>query len=87
MITPISNPQISHSTFQSSDQSFHLPILRLFIPLSNLQISQADSTFHLVMVAERMEESLVLLSHTLCVPLSEVAVIKINARKDTVSIE
>jgi len=46
-------------------------------------ISQADSTFHLVMVAERMEESLVLLSHALCVPLSEVAVIKINARKNS----
>ena len=87
MITPISNPQISHSTFQSSDQSFHLPILRLVTKLSNPQIGQADSTFHLVMVAERMEESLVLLSHALCVPLSEVAVMKINARKNSVSIK
>ncbi|XP_042865399.1 galactosylceramide sulfotransferase-like [Penaeus japonicus] len=43
-------------------------------------IEDADKQFGLVMVAERMDESLVLLSHFLCWDLRDVVVLKVNAR-------
>nr|XP_027224669.1 galactosylceramide sulfotransferase-like [Penaeus vannamei] len=43
-------------------------------------VDAADKQFGLVMVAERMDESLVLLSHFLCWDLSDVVVLKVNAR-------
>ncbi len=39
--------------------------------------------FSLVMLAERMEESLVLLSHHLCLPLFMMAGLRKNARGDS----
>lgn len=44
------------------------------------QVERADRQFGLVMLAERMEESLVLLSHFLCWDLNDVIVLKVNAR-------
>ena len=41
-----------------------------------------DSNFALVMIVERMEESLVLLADKLCWPLHYVATLKLNARSD-----
>ncbi|XP_037781245.1 galactose-3-O-sulfotransferase 4-like isoform X1 [Penaeus monodon] len=43
-------------------------------------VDMADEQFGLVMVTERMDESLVLLSHFLCWDLSDVVVLKVNAR-------
>ncbi|KAK4301247.1 hypothetical protein Pmani_026582 [Petrolisthes manimaculis] len=45
-------------------------------------VREASDRFDLVMVAERMEESLVLLAHLMCWPLSDVIVPKLNARSD-----
>ncbi len=39
-----------------------------------------ERDFSLVMITERMEESLVLLAHELCLPLYRVAAFKKNAR-------
>ena len=41
----------------------------------------ADEHFDLVMISERMDESLVLMADTLCVPLEDVTSLKNNARK------
>ncbi|XP_064114600.1 galactosylceramide sulfotransferase-like isoform X2 [Macrobrachium nipponense] len=43
-------------------------------------VEEADKAFELVMIAERMEESLVLMSHLLCWDITDVLVLKINAR-------
>nr|XP_053638224.1 galactose-3-O-sulfotransferase 2-like [Cherax quadricarinatus] len=43
-------------------------------------VQEAEDNFQLVMVAERMEESLVLLSHILCWDLKDVVALKFNAR-------
>ncbi len=40
--------------------------------------------FSLVMLAERMDESLVLLAHRLCLPLYMMAGLNLNARKEKV---
>ena len=45
------------------------------------KISELDASFDLIMVAEKMSESLVLLAHMLCIPLKAVAQIKKNSRK------
>ena len=45
------------------------------------KISELEENFDLVMLSERMSESLVLLAALLCVPLSDVVVLKVNARK------
>ena len=39
-------------------------------------IKEIDTTFDLVMIAERMGESLVLLADLLCIPLQDVATLK-----------
>ncbi len=45
-------------------------------------IESTDSYFDLVLLSARMDESLVLLSHLLCLPLARVAMPnRINARK------
>ncbi len=49
---------------------------------ANLTIRMLERDFLLVMLAERMEESLVLLAHRLCLPLYRVAVFKKNARSE-----
>ncbi|XP_071549599.1 galactosylceramide sulfotransferase-like isoform X2 [Panulirus ornatus] len=43
-------------------------------------VRRAEEQFNLVMVADRMEESLVLMSHLLCWNLTDVLVLKVNAR-------
>ncbi|XP_068227595.1 galactosylceramide sulfotransferase-like [Palaemon carinicauda] len=43
-------------------------------------VKKADKDFDLVMVAERMEESLILMSRLLCWNITDVLVLKINAR-------
>ncbi|KAL1417505.1 hypothetical protein MTO96_000602 [Rhipicephalus appendiculatus] len=45
-------------------------------------IEWVDAVFDLVMVAERMNESLVLLRHLLCWELDDVVVFKLNARQE-----
>ncbi len=40
-----------------------------------------EDHFSLVMITERMEESLVLLAHELCLPLYRMAAFKKNARR------
>ena len=40
-----------------------------------------DDNFDLVMISERMDESMVLMADALCVPLEEVTSLKNNARK------
>ncbi|KAK3872941.1 hypothetical protein Pcinc_022014 [Petrolisthes cinctipes] len=45
-------------------------------------VREASDHFDLVMIAEKMEESLVLLAHLMCWPLSEVIVPKLNARSN-----
>ena len=41
----------------------------------------ADEHFDLVMISERMDESMVLVADALCVPLEDVTSLKNNARK------
>ncbi len=43
-------------------------------------IRMLEEQFSLVMLSERMEESLVLLAHVLCLPLYRVAAFRKNAR-------
>ncbi|GFU55664.1 galactosylceramide sulfotransferase [Trichonephila clavipes] len=43
-------------------------------------LDKLESWFHLVLVAERMEESLVLLKHLLCWDIDDVVAFKLNAR-------
>ena len=45
-------------------------------------IAQTDSQFDLVMIKEKMEESLVLLADLLCVPLTVVSGLSLNMRND-----
>ena len=40
-----------------------------------------DDNFDLVMISERMDESMVLMADALCVPLEDVTSLKNNARK------
>ncbi len=49
---------------------------------ANLTIGMLERDFSLVMLSERMEESLVLLAQQLCLPLHRVAVFKKNARTE-----
>ncbi|CAF4148570.1 unnamed protein product [Adineta steineri] len=44
-------------------------------------IEAIDSQFHLVMIADRMDESLILLQHTLCWKMEDVIVFRHNARR------
>ena len=44
-------------------------------------IKKLDQDFDLVMISERMDESLVLMADALCVPLEDVMSLKNNARK------
>ena len=44
-------------------------------------VSLLEDNFSLVMVAERMQESLVLLAHLLCLPLSRMVALRKNTRK------
>lgn len=53
----------------------------LHFDLVEAKVQQVDKNFHLVMIAESMEESLVLLSHELCWPLANMTSLKLNARK------
>ena len=41
----------------------------------------ADEHFDLVMISERMDESMVLMAEALCLPLEDVTSLKNNARK------
>ena len=50
----------------------------------NGQVMQADEQFGLVMVVERMEESLVLLADYLCWELSDVLVLDLNSLRSKV---
>lgn len=43
-------------------------------------IRELEATFDLVLVAERLEESLVLLGHALCWPLSDLLALNKNVR-------
>lgn len=43
-------------------------------------VEQLDSWFHLVLVAERMDESLILFKHLMCWDINDVVVFKMNAR-------
>lgn len=43
-------------------------------------IQEVEDVFHLVLVAERMDESLVLLGHALCWPLHSMIALRKNAR-------
>lgn len=47
----------------------------------NKRIEQLDKQFDLVMIAERMEESLILLADLLCWPLEHVKYLELNVRK------
>ena len=47
----------------------------------NSQISRADRLFHLVMVKERMAESLILLRDLLCGEDGDVLSLRLNARE------
>jgi len=44
-------------------------------------IQEMERSFHLVMISERFEESMVLLADLLCWPLEKVASFKVNVRK------
>lgn len=48
------------------------------------QVARADDQFELVLVAERMEESLVLLADYLCWELRDVIVLHVNSLRDEV---
>lgn len=70
---------------ESSDWVCMAPYLLLLVCLlPTTQVERVDRDFDLVMLAERMEESLVLMSHLLCWPLEEVLVLKYNARNQEV---
>ncbi|KAI1285606.1 Galactosylceramide sulfotransferase [Halotydeus destructor] len=45
-------------------------------------IAHIDRVFDLVMISERMDESLVLLKHLLCLPMEDVVVFKHNSRRN-----
>ena len=45
------------------------------------KIAEADEKFHLVMIVERFDESLVLMRHQLCWDLEDMISLKLNARK------
>ena len=51
------------------------------LDLVEAKVEEVDKNFHLVMIAEHFEESLVLLSHQLCWPLANMTSLKLNARK------
>jgi len=53
----------------------------LHFDLVEAKVEEVDKNFHLVMIAEHFEESLVLLSHQLCWPLANMTSLKLNARK------
>ena len=44
------------------------------------KVRQLDKDFHLVMITEELEESLVLLGQTLCWPLANLTSLRLNAR-------
>lgn len=46
-------------------------------------IERLDATFDLVLISDRMDESLVLLRHHFCWSVSDVVVFRLNARKET----
>ena len=50
------------------------------------KISKIDEDFDLVMITERMEESLVLLADLLCWPLAYMASLKKNSRMDSAKV-
>eukprot|EP00095_Tigriopus_kingsejongensis_P011141 maker-scaffold534_size144770-snap-gene-0.26 protein:Tk11141 transcript:maker-scaffold534_size144770-snap-gene-0.26-mRNA-1 annotation:"galactosylceramide sulfotransferase-like" len=50
------------------------------------KIEEFSSQFDLVLIAELMDESIVLLADLLCAPLEEMGSLKINARKDSVKL-
>ena len=50
------------------------------------KIAELDKNFDLVMVAERMHESLILLAALLCVPLADVVALQVNARRSDVKV-
>ncbi|XP_068227593.1 galactosylceramide sulfotransferase-like isoform X2 [Palaemon carinicauda] len=52
----------------------------LYTFLKMTKVKKADKDFDLVMVAERMEESLILMSRLLCWNITDVLVLKVNAR-------
>ena len=49
--------------------------------LIETRIGEFDDQFHLFMVAERLEESLVMLRHLLCWPMEHVTHLKLNQRR------
>ena len=51
------------------------------IEIVRAKIQEIDRNFKLIMINEKMDESLVLLADLLCLPLYVVATIKLNARK------
>lgn len=59
-----------------------LPATELFDEdAAQAKIDEIDESFHLVMIAEKFAESMVLLANLLCWPLHMVTSLKINARK------
>ena len=66
----------------------------LGLPIADLEehakveaaVAALDRDFALVMIAERMRESLVLLAALLCVSLADVAVMEVNARRSDVKV-
>ena len=46
------------------------------------KLSKLAQDFDLVMIAEKMDESLVLLANLLCLPLSQFTSLRVNARKE-----
>ncbi len=46
-------------------------------------IEKIDDDFDLVLIADRMDESMVLLADALCLPLANVTGFKVNARKES----
>ncbi len=47
----------------------------------DILVSTLKERFSLVMLAERMEESMILLSHHLCLPLFRMAALRKNERR------
>ena len=52
-----------------------------------MKCGSAHISFHLVMLAERFEESMVLLASHLCWPLDNVKTFRVNARKEAFKVK
>jgi hypothetical protein len=54
--------------------------MALEYPSLSRKIERLDRDFHLMMIRERFDESLVLLAHLLCLPLTSMVALKQNQR-------